>query len=281
MPSSSHTALESVGRPGPSPVVDGSHLDVALHRRDPPEEQRKLEALDERVGEARHMPQSRHIPLRAVLGDVLEMGIPAEQSGHRLRAEARQPRKAIGAVAHQREVVGDRRRPDAELLPHSVLVDHDALAPIELHDPRAGDALAEILVGRAEEHLVDSPVLLGDRGRSRHRVIGLELDHRPHGHAHRIERVLEHGELSEQLWRHPCTRLVARPQVVAKRFDDVVGRDADMCGAVLEESEGRSEDTDGRAERSGFGAAEVLPEELVGAVDEMDVHARQCGRSIR
>ena len=53
-----------------------------------------------------------------------------------------------------------------------------------------------------------------------------------------------------------------------------------MRGAIFEQAKRRAQHADGGAVRPGLGPAEVLAEELVGAVDEMDVHARQCGRSV-
>ena len=114
------------------------------------------------------------------------------------------------------------------------------------------------------------------RGRGE-RVVGLELDHRPHGDAERPQRVLEHRELREQLGRHAGAGLVARPEVVAERLDHVVGGDAHVGRALLEHPEHRPEDP---ADRGHLDAVvvevrrhgEVVTEELVGAVDEVDLH---------
>ena len=64
------------------------------------------------------------------------------------------------------------------------------------------------------------------------RVVGLELDHRPDDHAHRRERLLERLELRPQRRLDAVAGLVARPEVVAERLDDVVGRDADVRRAL-------------------------------------------------
>ena len=69
------------------------------------------------------------------------------------------------------------------------------------------------------------------------RVIGFELDHRPHDHAHRRERLFERMELREQRGLDACAGLVAGPEPIAKRFDDVIGRDAEIGGAVLDHLE--------------------------------------------
>ena len=72
-----------------------------------------------------------------------------------------------------------------------------SLPPVELHD-LAADTLPEVLVGRADHHLLDAFVGARDDRRARERVVGLEVDHRPHGHAEGAERVLQHRELGLQ-----------------------------------------------------------------------------------
>ena len=52
-----------------------------------------------------------------------------------------------------------------------------SLAPVELDDPVAAHALAEVLVRRADEHLLDAGVVVGHGRRAGHGVVGLELDH--------------------------------------------------------------------------------------------------------
>ena len=45
--------------------------------------------------------------------------------------------------------------PDAPLWRHAGLVDRPIAAPVAQHDPLAPDALGQVLVGRADEHLLD------------------------------------------------------------------------------------------------------------------------------
>src|SRR5579863_2958843 len=57
----------------------------------------------------------------------------------------------------------------------------------------------------------------------------------------------------------------------------MVGGDADMCGAVINELQHRAQDTAHGGYFLALGiamgwSAEEMPEELVGAVDEMDLH---------
>ena len=86
------------------------------------------------------------------------------------------------------------------------------------------------------------------RGRGE-RVVGLELDHRPHGDAHRGERLLERLELRQQRRVDALPGLVARPQVVAERLDHVVGGDADVRRARLEHLQDRVQHAGRGAER--------------------------------
>src|SRR4029453_8586705 len=98
-------------------------------------------------------------PHRPRRRDVLELLIDSQHGRCGLRAEPGKAREAVGAVADESEGVGDRRGADAALLAHALLVDHEVLAPIELHDPLADDALPEILVRSAEEDLIHSVVV--------------------------------------------------------------------------------------------------------------------------
>jgi hypothetical protein len=67
------------------------------------------------------------------------------------------------------------------------------------------------------------------------RVIGFQLDHRPYGNAHCIECFFERSE-TEREGQARCHRRSLYPghRRLAKRLDDVVGRNADMSGATLD-----------------------------------------------
>src|SRR5262249_7784368 len=73
------------------------------------------------------------------------------------------------------------------------------------------------------------------------------------------------------------SRLVIGPQTVAKRFDDVIGRDTEVGRSFLEHLEHRVQDADYGPERGillveATKAIEVA-EELVRAVEKMDDHS--------
>ena len=108
-------------------------------------------------------------------------------------------------------------------------------------------------------------------------VVRLELDHRPDPHPERLECFLQQGELGPELGRHVGTSLVAGPQVVAERLDDVVGRHPDVGDTLGQERGHRRDHTAGGRHLRAVGGhagrpAEELAEELVGAVDQIDLH---------
>ena len=107
------------------------------------------------------------------------------------------------------------------------------------------------------------------------RIVGLELDHRPDRDAHRRERVLQRMELRQQRGLDPFAGLVACPQAVAERLDDMVGRHPEVRFAPLDHLQHGLQHADHRAERTVLSLVEAaqaveVTEQLVRAVDEMD-----------
>jgi hypothetical protein len=167
---------------------------------------------------------------------VLEVPIAGEHRRRGRHAPAAQTGIAVRAVAHQSQPIGNRCGRDTELLPHRRLVAQLARAPIELDDAVAPHALRQILVRRAHDDLVDARIGRRHGRRRGQRIIGLELDHGPDDHAERAQRILQRLELGVQQRVHLLARLVARPERVAKRFDDVIGSHAQMRGSAFEHS---------------------------------------------
>ena len=188
------------------------------------------------------------------------------------------PGKPSALSPDQRQVIGDRlgRHPELRGDPRSI--EDGAAAPVELDDAAVrADALAEVLVGGADDHLIHLRIGGRHRRGCGQRVVGLELHHRPHGHPRGRQSVLQDRELALQVRVDALARLVGRPQLVSKRLDDVVGGDADVRGPLLEQRQHRAHHAPGgphllpvavHVPRHG----EEVAKQLVGAVDQVDVH---------
>lgn len=199
------------------------------------------------------------------------------QNGCRgFRSPSGQARVAVGGVAHQRQIVGDGRRGNAEFLDDSVLIHRHAGPAIPLHHACALHALCQILIGRAEQHSFDPRIRGGFRCSSPQRVISLEFDHRPDGEARHGKHFLEKAELRQQIGLDAVAGLVSRPEAVPERLDDVVGGDRHVRRARLHQIENRSEHA---AHRSylpplsipGVRQRVVVAEQLVCAIDEVNL----------
>ena len=97
------------------------------------------------------------------------------------------------------------------------------MAPVQLNHAVAAHALRQVLVRRAHDDLLHARIGGRHRRRRGQRIVRLELHHRPHRHAERGERLLERLELGVERRVHALAGLVAGPEVVAERLDDVVG----------------------------------------------------------
>jgi hypothetical protein len=141
--------------------------------------------------------------------------------------------------------------------------------------------LRQILVGRPDGDFLDPRVGIGEARRGCQGIVGFELDHRPHGDAHRGERFFQRVELGAQRGLDSCAGLVAGPQAIPERFDHVIGRDAEMSRTALDHLQHRLEHADDGAERTVYALIEApqaveMPKELVGAVDCVNDHAALC-----
>src|SRR5439155_1089648 len=84
-------------------------------------------------------------------------------------------------------------------------------------------------------------------------------------------------ELREERALHAIPGLVAGPELVAKRLDDVVGRDAEVRGSLLDHLQDRMQHADHGAEGLILALGKVTPavelaEQLVRAVYQMNDH---------
>jgi hypothetical protein len=148
-----------------------------------------------------------------------------------------------------------------------------------LNDSVGADALRQVLVRRPDADLLHAAVLSRKPRRGCQGVVRLELHHGPDGHSHGGERLFERVELREQRPLDALRRLVARPEAVSERLDDVIGRHADVRGSLLDHLQHGTE----HAGRGGKGplldpgdAAKTVevPEQLVRAVHEVYEHAQ-------
>ena len=169
-------------------------------------------------------------------------------------------------------------RVDTELGAHRRRVADLLAAAVDLHDAVVAYALRQILVGRPDADPLGARVGSGEPRGGGERVIGLELGHRPYRDAHARERFLERMELRQQRGLDAVAGLVAGPQAVAERLDDVIGRDADVRGAFLDHLQHGVEHADDGAEGQVLALAEAaqaveVSEQLVRAIDEVNDHA--------
>jgi hypothetical protein len=145
----------------------------------------------------------------------------------------RQPRISVRRVADKREEIGDQSGRHAELLSNTLGVEDFLRPAIDLDDSIFDDALGKILVDGPDAHFLDAPIPGGDPCRRRQSVVGFELDHRPYLDTHCFEGLFQWVELGEKDRLDSLAGLVVGPKVIAERFDYVIGRDADMRGALL------------------------------------------------
>ena len=149
--------------------------------------------------------------------------------------------------------------------------------PVDLHHARPAHALRQVLIGRPDGDFLDLFVLEREmRGRSE-RIVGFELDHRPHDNAHRRKRLLDRMKLCQQCGLDAGAGLVIRPKPIAKRLDHVIGGDAEVRIAAFDHLEHALQHADDGAVGTVHAFVEPaqaveVTEELVGAVDEVNDH---------
>src|SRR5579864_3878749 len=80
-------------------------------------------------------------PLLPTLWDVLKMTILREHRGRCFGAPSSNAGIAVGTIADDGEVVGDRLRLDSESFHHTGFIPHCISHAIQLHHPRADDTL--------------------------------------------------------------------------------------------------------------------------------------------
>ena len=153
-------------------------------------------------------------------------------------------------------------------------------APVELNHSRSSHGLGEVFVWRTNHDTFDASVLCSDGSCGSQSVVSLELHHRPNHDAGRREDLLKQRKLRQQLRLDAVTSFVSRPQLVAKRLDDVIGGNRDVRRPALDHSQHRREDATHRAHFASLLVAcgrhrIVMPEQLVRAVNQKDFHGQE------
>ncbi len=103
------------------PVHVVEKRNVGPERRQSPKKQCTVQFPGESARERTRVGDI-HVPLAIVLRNGFEMDKLGENGRRRFRTPARQPRIAIGCIAHQCQIIRDRCRRDAELPNHTRFV---------------------------------------------------------------------------------------------------------------------------------------------------------------
>src|SRR5204862_4752301 len=117
------------------------------------------------------LEQHRSVSLvaQSIVGKGFDGAMAFDQSRRGLRTNAGKAGVAIGAVADEREVVGNASGNHAELLAYAVRVADLAASSDDLHDAIRDHALREVLIRRPDRHLLHD-------GRSGHPSISSRYD---------------------------------------------------------------------------------------------------------
>src|ERR1700720_4496294 len=93
------------------------------------------------------------MPLSPILRNVLKAGISRQNQSRGFLAPSLHTGKSIGAIAENGQIVWNRLRLYTELGHYAGLVAQDVAPAVQLNNSCPNDALAEIFVRRANDHL--------------------------------------------------------------------------------------------------------------------------------
>ena len=222
-------------------------------------------------------PARRHPTGRSGIASIVL--VAREHRGGRLRAPPGQAGEAVGAVAHQREPVGDRRRRHAELLAHPGFVEASCPARrsswttsgSRTHCARSLSGVQ--ITTRLDPVSSSATATPRTRARRRPRARSRPTPRR------RARAARPRGAGTARRARGRCPAPVLYPAQRSLRNDSMMWSVAtpDVGRAVLEQVEHRRDHAADRADVDAVGIdvlrpRVVVPEQLVGAVDEVDVH---------
>ena len=100
---------------------------------------------------------------------------------------------------------------------------------------------ARSLSGVQNNHAFDTRIASRRHRRGSERIVRLKLHHGPDDDAGCRQGLLERSELRQQVAVDAGAGLIARPQIIAERLDDVIGRNGNMGGAVADHAQDRCE----------------------------------------
>src|SRR5262249_38884306 len=125
-------------------------------------------------------------------------------------------------------------RPHAELRVNGLLVSHLSAATVHLDYTIVHNTLGKILVRRPNTNLIDALIIGSDISGRGECVVRLELDHRPNDDTHCRQKLFERHKLGIQCALYSGTGLITWPQSIPKGFNDMVRRDTNMSGTILD-----------------------------------------------
>src|SRR5579859_820706 len=96
------------------------------------------------------------MPLLPVFGNVFEVGILRERLRRSLESPTWNPGISVRGVSNHSEKVRNRLRSHAEFCDHARFIADSLPSAIHLHDARSHNALAEVLIRRANKYLRDA-----------------------------------------------------------------------------------------------------------------------------
>ena len=195
----------------------------------------------------------------------------------RFCAPSRQPGKAVGCVAYQSQVIRNGFRSNTKFLNDRTLVIDSAGSTVQLDDTRASYALGEILIRRANDYTLNLRILRGRESGRCQSIVRLKFHHRPNDDSGCRENILKERKLRQKIGINSFAGLVPRPQRISKRFDYMVRRHCDVCGASFQHAQQGSQHSPYRTHLAPFSVARSrqcvkVPKKLVCAVDQVYFH---------
>src|SRR5262245_34586570 len=133
-----------------------------------------------------------------IFRNFFETRISGENSRRGLRSPTLNAWEPVCAIPNQSEVVRNGSRRNPELGNHPGFIAHCTGAAIKLDHASVPDALAEILVWRADEDPPDTCIMRGLFGSRSQCVISFVVGHGPDSNSHGLQCFLKDWKLRKQ-----------------------------------------------------------------------------------